>query len=73
MSKQDEYRQYAGECIASAKTATDDATRKQVLDLAKQWMTAAQQMYDGAAMPVPTATDSHKSRYLHRIFTGRGQ
>jgi len=61
MSKQDECRQYAGECIESAKTATDDAARKQYLDLAKQWMTAAQQMDDGAAMPVPAPRDSYKS------------
>jgi hypothetical protein len=49
MSKQDEYRQYANEAIESARIATSEAVRKQFLDLAKMWLTAAQQMDDGIA------------------------
>ena len=43
MSKQDEYRQYASEAMESARTATFKSVREQFLDLAKIWMTAAQQ------------------------------
>jgi hypothetical protein len=53
MSKQDEYRQFANEAIESARTATSEAVRQQFLDLAKMWMTAAQQMDDGFATAQP--------------------
>jgi hypothetical protein len=53
MSKQDEFRQYAGECIESARTAPDVITRKSFLDLARMWMTAAQQMDDDIVIPNP--------------------
>jgi hypothetical protein len=46
MSKQDEYRQYANEAMESARLATSDAVRRQFLDLARMWMTAAQQLDD---------------------------
>ena len=36
-----EYRQYAQECMDSARIATSDATRMQFLELAKLWLTAA--------------------------------
>jgi hypothetical protein len=36
-----EYRQYAEECMDSARVATADATRMQFLELAKLWLTAA--------------------------------
>ncbi len=52
MSKQDEYRQYAAECMESARIAKDDTVRKQLLDMAKMWMTAAQQMDDGLSAPL---------------------
>lgn len=45
-----EYRQYAQECIQSAKTATDPI-RKQFLDLAKLWMMAADKLDSGGAVP----------------------
>ena len=51
MSKQDEYRQYANECLASARVAGSDVIRKQFLDLARMWMTAAQMMDDGMSVP----------------------
>ena len=38
------YRQYAQECIESAREATSEPIRKQFLDLAKLWMTAADRM-----------------------------
>ena len=35
-----EYRQYAQECVASARSATSDAVRTQFLELAKLWLAA---------------------------------
>ena len=37
-----EYRRYAKECMDSARDAPADLVRKQFLDLAKLWMTAAE-------------------------------
>ena len=51
MSKSIEYRQYADECLQSARFAPSEEVRKQFLDLAKMWMTAAQQMDDGMSIP----------------------
>jgi hypothetical protein len=39
----DEYRQYAQECIDSARSATSDAMQTQFLELAQLWLTAAVQ------------------------------
>jgi hypothetical protein len=36
-----EYRQYARECMDSARDATSEAARTQFLDIAKLWLTAA--------------------------------
>jgi hypothetical protein len=41
MTTATEYRQYAQECIKSARAAAADPVRKQFLDLAKLWMEAA--------------------------------
>ena len=53
MSQASEYRRYADECLQSARTATSEDVRKHFLDLAKMWMTAAQQMDDGMSLPSP--------------------
>ena len=45
------FRCYAEECMVSARTATSDAARQRFLDLAKLWMTAAQQIDDGIEAP----------------------
>jgi hypothetical protein len=47
MSKADEYREYAKECIETARRATWDAARRQLLDTAKMWMAAAQRVDGG--------------------------
>ena len=52
MSMQDQYLIYAQECIDSAHHATSDDVRKQFLELAKLWSTAAQQMGDGMSVPI---------------------
>jgi hypothetical protein len=44
MSSASEYRQYAQECMDSARIATSDAARMQFLELAKLWLGAATQM-----------------------------
>jgi hypothetical protein len=62
MSKQDEYRQYATECMDAAKTATNDAVRKQFLDMAKMWMQAAQLMDDGVSILLPPATGASEAK-----------
>jgi hypothetical protein len=36
-----EFREYAQECIESARQTSSDVLRKQFLELAKLWMTAA--------------------------------
>ena len=51
MADANEYRQYAAECLESARTATTEDVRKHFLELAKMWMTAAQQLDDGIAVP----------------------
>jgi hypothetical protein len=40
MSKADEYRQFANDCIVWARIATSDDQREQFLELAKKWMSA---------------------------------
>ena len=46
-----EYRRYAKECMDSARAAPSEPVRKQFLDLAKLWMTAAEQ---SIAQPAPS-------------------
>jgi len=41
MSKADEFRLYAQECMEDARAADDKAARKQFLDLADLWLKAA--------------------------------
>jgi hypothetical protein len=53
-----EYRKFADECVASARIATTDDVRKHFLDLAKMWMTAAQQIDDGIAVPLSPRDDT---------------
>jgi hypothetical protein len=62
VSTSDDFRRYAGECLESAKHATDDIVRKRFLELAKLWMTAASQL-DGR-MSVPLAPkDPHNDNH----------
>ena len=51
MADANEYRQYADECLESARTAMTEDVRRHFLDLAKMWMTAAQQLDDGMSIP----------------------
>jgi hypothetical protein len=47
MSKTDEYRQFANDCIAWARIATSDDQREQFLGLAKKWMRDAESIDQG--------------------------
>ena len=42
MSKADEYRQFASDCIVWARIATSGDQREQFLELAKKWMSDAE-------------------------------
>jgi len=53
MTTATEYRQYDQECIESAREAQTDPVRKQFLDLAKLWMTAAERVDAQSALPKP--------------------
>jgi hypothetical protein len=56
MSQADDYRKYATECIRSARIAVSNAQRKQFLQTAWFWMTAAAELDRGIDGPplVPT-------------------
>ncbi len=47
MSKTDEYRQFANDCIVWARIATSDDQREQFLELAKKWMSDAESIDRG--------------------------
>ena len=47
MSKADEYRQVADDCIAWARIAISDDQRDQFLELAKKWMQDAEMIDQG--------------------------
>jgi hypothetical protein len=51
MSRSDEYRQIAHECIEGARTSRSAEQRKQLLELAKMWMTAASILERGSESP----------------------
>jgi hypothetical protein len=58
MASQDDFHLYASECLESAMSATDYIARKRFLELAKLWMTAAQQLDDGMSVPL-APKDTH--------------
>jgi hypothetical protein len=53
MFNQNQFRQFADECIAGARGARSDCQRQQFLDMAKLWMTAARQLDDGMGVRSP--------------------
>ena len=63
MSRSDEYRQIALECIEGARQ------RKQLLELAKAWMTAASLLDHGSKMP---ALDDYVATGNTLIESGAG-
>jgi hypothetical protein len=55
MSKTDEYRQFANDCIVWARIATSDDQREQFLELAKKWISDAESIDQGAELPLKEA------------------
>jgi hypothetical protein len=55
-----EYRQYAQQCIESARAAESEAIRQTFLDIAKLWMMAAARIDSGAGISLASAqVDGH--------------
>jgi hypothetical protein len=50
MSKADEYRQFANDCIVWARIATSDDQREQFLELAKKWRSDAESIDRGTEL-----------------------
>jgi hypothetical protein len=47
VAKADEYRQYAQECMDSARVATNEAMRRQFMELAQLWLETAAKIEAG--------------------------
>ena len=75
MSKADEYREIANECIASARMSRSKQQRKQLLELAQTWMTAASLLEQGAKERLggDYVAKSAPHRSLSRHLPGRKQ
>jgi hypothetical protein len=54
-----EYRRYAHECIQFAREAASEPVRKQFLDIAKLWLTAAERQDARSGVSAPTKGDGH--------------
>ena len=86
MSKTDEYRQFANDCIVWARRATSDVQREQFLELAKQWMSDAEGIDQGIELRRakasemageeidrlgdPSATDEERQLRKRRLIKG---
>jgi hypothetical protein len=57
MSKVDEYRQFASDCIVWARIATSDDQREQFLELAKKWMSDAESLDQRIGLRVAKASE----------------
>jgi hypothetical protein len=57
MSKTDEYRQFANDCIVWARIATSDDQREQFLELAKKWMSDAESIDQGIGLRAAKASE----------------
>ena len=69
MSRSDEYRQIALECIEGARTSRSAEQRKQLLELGKAWMAAASLLDHGSKMP---ALDDYVATGSTLIESGAG-
>jgi hypothetical protein len=58
MSKTDQYRQFANDCIVWARIATSDDQREQFLELAKKWMSDAESIDRGIELRPKEATNA---------------
>jgi hypothetical protein len=60
MSKADEYRQLADDCIVWARIAISDDQREQFLELAKKWMSEAESIDQGIELQAKEAARASK-------------
>jgi hypothetical protein len=60
MSKTDEYRQLANDCIVWARIATSDEQREKFLELAKRWMSDAESIDRGIELRAKEAAKASK-------------
>ena len=85
MSKADEYRQFANDCIVWARIAISDDQREQFLELAKKWMQDAEMIDQGIErankasemagreidlLGDPSATDQERQLRKQRLIKG---
>ena len=85
MSKADEYRQFASDCIVWARIATSGDQREQFLELAKKWMQDAEMIDQGIErankasemagreidlLADPSATDEERQLRKQRLIKG---
>ena len=78
MSKTDEYRQFANDCIVWARIATSDDQRERLLELAKRWMRDAETAAKASEMAGeeidrlgdPLATDEERQLRKRRLIEG---
>ena len=70
MTTANEYRQYARECMDSARDATSEPVRNQFLELAKLWLTAAARADAQVASSTPTKSkaDGHAPANLGGVM-----
>ena len=57
MTKTDEYRQFANDCIVWARIATSADQREQFLELAKKWMSDAESIDQGIELRPAKASE----------------
>jgi hypothetical protein len=60
MSKADDYRQLADDCIVWARIAISDDQREQFLELAKKWMSEAESIDQGIELRPTEAAKASK-------------
>ena len=68
MSKTDEYRQVANDCIVWARIATSDDQREQFLELAKKWMSDAESIDRGTELQHSASEGLSRDRKNSEIF-----
>jgi hypothetical protein len=81
MSKADEYRQFANDCVVWARIAISDPQREQFLELAKDWMSDAESLDQAAKasemaaqeidrLGDPLVTDQERQLRKRRLIQG---
>jgi hypothetical protein len=61
MSKTDEYRQFANDCIVWSRIATSDDQREQFLELANKWMSDAESIDQGIELRAEEAAKASEN------------